>query len=291
MKSMRQLQLILFIAFFVRVTHALAVCEIKTPPTTIDFSYSRLEAFDVNATDSYKINARSSQLNYQGKSWLAGHEYNAFNYPGNNLSTPVTNGHLHSVVVGYTNTSHSYKPYNLYWELLPTLAVSSNQLKNSNEIGASSFRLDGHLIWKGSVASGGAVFAGGCATAVTGDHKIIPVIGILYQNPSWKISFAFPHSELEYTQSPTISVYSAWAISGNQWEVLDKNLENRGDFHLTSKQLKLGLRFNFASFGIIQADWLHYYDQEMVYFARNNRWISVDMDNTQAWMLRYIYLL
>ncbi|MFW2374275.1 MAG: hypothetical protein ACN4GM_14210 [Gammaproteobacteria bacterium] len=245
----------------------------------------------MNTSDPYEIDGISTQLNLNGKSWQASHEYLALDYFRENLTTPVTNGDLHTLQTGFKKDINYAAANNLNWGILPTLAVSSNQLKNPDKIKSSSFRLEGHLAWQLRLQNKISIFAGACATAVTGDYELIPLAGIEYQYSHWGMTIAYPKTRLEYLINPGLTVFSSWELAGNQWQVLDKNLQNRNDVHLASKQIKLGFRVNIISSGMIDAYWIHHYDQEIEYLARNNSLVSTTMDNTNGWMLRYTHLM
>lgn len=289
MKPVLYHQAIIYILLYLWLPGSLAVCNISTSSPNIDFTYSRMDDFQAESTDPYIIKGVATQLNVQGEHWRASHEYLALDFPRDNLTTPVTNGDLHILVVGYRNDVKFNNLYELHWEILPTVAASSNQFRNPEELKSSSLRLGGYLIWDAKLLNNSSLFVGACSAAITGDYELIPVAGFEYQYSNWKMSAGYPHSRLEYSISPTTIFLSSWALSGNQWEVLDKVLDNRNDVHLQSKQVKIGLRFSTSPIGIIEAYWLHYYDQEMEYLARNNSHTVVKMGSVNGWMVRYKY--
>lgn len=291
MKPVLYQQILLFLSGLLWLATASAVCGIKQPLPNVNLAYSSFDAFQVNTSDPYDIDGVSTQLNFYGKSWQASHEYLALDYFRENLTTPVTNGDLHTLQAGYKNTINYTTANNLNWELMPTLAVSSNQLKNPDEIKGSSFRLEGYLAWQHRLKNKVTIVAGACASAITGEYEVIPLAGIEYQYLDWDMSIAYPKSRLDYLINPSLTFFSSWELSGNQWQVLDQNLENRNDVHLESKQIKLGFRFNITRSGVIDTFWIHYYDQAMEYLARNDLPVSAALENTNGWMLRYTYLL
>lgn len=289
MKPVPYHQAIIYALLYLWLPNCFAVCDVSTPLPGIDFAYSRIDDFQAESAEPYKINGVVTQFNVDGEHWGASHEYLALDFPRDNLTTPVTNGDLHLLVIGYRDDVKYSNLYELHWEVLPTIAVSSNQFKNIEELKSSSFRLDGHLIWQARLLNNSSLFIGACSAAITGNNELIPLAGFKYQYSGWEIIAGYPHSKLEYSISPTILLFSSWALSGNQWEVLDNNLENRNEVQLQSKQIKIGLQFSILHFGSVEAYWLHYYDQEMEYLARDNSYTAVKMGSVKGWMVRFRY--
>ena len=284
-------QVIVFIFIYLWTASASAVCDISSPISYVDLAYSRIDAFQVNSSDAYEMDYLTTQLNIQGVNWRAGYEYHKLDFPVDNLSTPVTNGYLHAFAAAYRGDIYYQKSSRLNWEIMPVLAVSSNQLKNPDELKVSTFRLDGQLIWQSEKYSNLSFYAGACLTTLTGDYGIIPVAAVDYQYLNWALYLGYPHTSIDLQLTPEITVFSAWTLSGKQWEVLDKNLDYRNDVNYISKQLKLGVRFNILPQGTLEVFWLDYYDQEMEYLARNSTRVSADMENTKGWMLKYTHLM
>lgn len=283
-------QILLLISLYLWLASACAVCGISSAASYIDLAYSGLDTFQANSYDPYTIDSVLTQLDLQGEFWRASHEYLALDFPRDNPSTAITNGDLHTLVMGYRNDINFDDQDTIYWELQPTLAVSSNQLKNPDEINGSSFRLDGYFIWQNRLQNYGALSIGGCVTALTGDYELIPVVSVDYQLSDWHVFIGYPHSRIQYSITSGIILLTSWTLSGNQWEVLDRSLENRDNVHLESKQVKLGLEFNVPGLGIIETYWHYYYDQKMEYLARNSSQSIVEMESTNGWSVHYKHL-
>ncbi len=287
---MLYLQVSLFASFCLWWTTSYAACDLRWTSSSLELAYSSLEATEVKTTDPYDIDGIETQLKVNGDHWRASHDYLALDFLRDNLTTPITNGDLHTLLIGYRdNVSYLNNGY-LHWEILPALAVSSNQLKHADSIKGSSFRLDGHLLWQQILSSHSAVFAGACLTALTGDHELVPVMGIDYEYSYWKISIGYPYTKLQFQLTESLFLYSDMALTGNEWEVLNENLQQRSDVHLEAKQFRLGLKFNISAHGILEAYWRLAYDQSMNYLARDDSWASVKIGDSNGWMLRYVYL-
>lgn len=283
-------QMILFVGCCLWWTANYAACDLGWPGARVGLAYSRLAATEVKSLDPYEIDSIATQLKVNGDQWRGSHDYLALDFPRDNLTTPVTNGDLHTLLIGYRGNASYINNGRLHWEILPTLAVSSNQLKHADNIKVSSFRLDGHLLWQQILSSHSALFAGVCLTALTGEHELMPVLGIDYDYAYWQISIGYPYTKLQLQLTDSIFLYSDLALTGNQWEVLNKDLQQRSDVHLESKQIRLGLKFDISVHGRVEVYWRHVYEQSMDYLARDGSWDSVQIDNGDGWMLRYIYL-
>lgn len=280
--------LILFTYFC--IGNASAVCQITRPAASIEFSYSGIEATEVSSLNSFYMDGLTTQFGLKDEFWQLGHEYVAYDYDRDNLTTPVTNGDLHNVVLGFKNEMAVNDKGNIYWELLPTLAVSSNQLKNPDKINSRSLRLDGHIVWPVTGQESGILYLGGCTTALTGEYELIPVVIFDIQLSSWEFYIGYPHTEIKYLLTGDFNFVSGWSLSGNQWQVFDENLVNRNDVHFKSKQLRLGLVLNVLAAATLELYWTYDYDQEFEYLARNQLYTSQQVEAVKGWVLKYKYL-
>ena len=120
-------QVILVTLIHIWAAGAYAICGTEPGFPGVELAYSGFDSFEVDTAEPYSVDGISTHFNLTGHSWQASHEYLALDYFRNNLTTPVTNGDLHTLQAGFRDDLVIDELNNLNWEVLPTLAVSSNQ--------------------------------------------------------------------------------------------------------------------------------------------------------------------
>lgn len=268
------------------LSEAMAICGLDNKSSSLGLSYASIDSFSVASGNAYEMDATATRLSWRGEYWQASHDYLALEFPQQNLDTPVTTGDLHALVLGYANENPMGEGVKLQWAVLPTLAVSSNQLKNPDELVLDSFRLDGYLVWHQNIRSHLDVFAGICSGAVTGDYSISPVLGVELKQDNWRLRLAYPATTFQVNLSGSMAIFSDWALAGNQWQILDSNLENRSEVNIDARRLRLGFRLTTAKaelaiFWMRQANW------NIDYLSRNLVRLDVEAANTDGWMFQY----
>lgn len=265
--------------------YGFAACDVATPASGVD--YESQGHFLIHASTPYRVAGESTRVNWRGDAWRFDYEYLALDFPGMTPDAPVTNGDLHALAVGYRDRVILNDTDQLHREIAPTLAVSSNQLKNPEKIGAGALRIDGGLLWAREIGSGMSWFAGGCLTALTGEHRLIPVVGTAHRYGAWTLSPGYPRSTAHRRLTPRAALYADWSLTGNAWEVLDKSLSNRSKFHREGQQLRLGVTMGLGAAGRVEVLWLRRFDQRFDYRTVNGDDIAVDASHANGWVLRY----
>ena len=275
------------------VAEVYGVCDVgarkKVVHPVIDLSFTKYSNSKVHTAEIYDIEERTYSFIFQSNSWSVVHDYTVLTYPERNNSTPITNGHLHYISVGYA-VGENFNGGDGYQLLIsPTLSVSSNQLRNSEELDSGSYRLDGHLVWWRTLNSLTDIFVGFCASALTGEYQLLPYLALNYSIPNWRLLLGYPKAELVYQPLPKVLLISTLGLSGRQWQVLDKNLENRSDLHLAGKKFSLAFQYQAHTSGQVSLAWMYDFQRKMKYFTKAHNWVSADIQDSRAWILEYKY--
>jgi len=277
-----------------QVASVSAACNIYLPKSNLAFGYANYSAYEIQSPSKFTIDPTESDLKWQGQALQSSYNYLALDFPAEFPDAPLTNGHLHTIVFGYADTlktTSSDNTNHVHWSVLPTIAVSSNQLKNPETLEAESFRLDGHLVWERTMQHNWSLFGGLCVGSLSGEYEAIPIVGFSHRRPKWALTLAYPQTQFQYVLTSTVKFQSHWSLSGNQWSVLDHDLEIRSDFNFRSQRIKLGFTLATPNIGDFEVYWLYLFNQQMSYLARSGSRISVDADNTSGWMIRYVHQL
>ncbi|MFV2057340.1 MAG: hypothetical protein ACC707_12785 [Thiohalomonadales bacterium] len=291
MKCERLLSLSLIaILLMANTDYAFALCSSNDSKAKIQAVRSKHTSTKVHAKIPFSVNTKDTQIIWRGKRWQADYEFLNIDYPSGIEEAPITNGYLHMFRGGYAGKLASNNSSVLLWEILPTLAVSSNQLKNPSKIELGSFRIDAHLIWK-VILQKFSYHVGVCSNALTGEYLLIPALGIAFQDSHWALSIAYPRSSAAVQLNSVATLFSGWSLSGNVWEILDSELQNRSDLQFESQKLEIGLRFRYPDRGVIEFGWSYRFEQQLRYLARNGSQQRVHVGNNNGWNLSYKYLL
>lgn len=284
----RSVEYIVMVMVCLWLSDASATCGLNPLPSAVSFAFSRSNPVQVNSNQPYQFNTRLTEFNVSSEQWQFSHQYQILDYDGDNTSTPVTNGHLHTTALAYGDWNNSES---LSWSVVPTLAISSNQARHSGSLNGSAFRVDGHLIWQKPLHNNSRYYMGGCASALTGDYGLIPVLAIQYQNDNAGLLLGYPYSQFDMQLMSRLRFVASWSLAGQQWQVLDKFLQNRSDLHLASEQVKLGIQMKLTKNNLLEAYWLDHINRAMEYLDQNGNMVEVDMDNSYGWMISYTYLM
>ena len=268
----------------------LAVCQAHIQQASINLAYSTSDSATVNTSQPYLIESEHNQLSVSAHKWRLSHDYQILTYDENNSTTPVTNGHLHTLAVGVGDVySDSVLPSN--WALMPTLAVSSNQVRSSHALNSSALRLDGHVIWQHKVSNDTQILFGACLSALTGEYELQPVAVIAQRYAGTKLSLGYPRSQLDIQLLDNLSLIAEWALAGQQWQVLDEDLQNRSDLQLAAQQINLGIDIKLSKNMRLDVIWQQQINRSMTYLDRNGVITDVDIEDNQGWMIGFSYLL
>ena len=268
------------------MTDSIALCGFEPVQSTVAMTISRNDAAQVNTSPPYQLDSQLSELNISSKHWQFSHQYQILNYDRNNTSTPLTNGHLHSLALTYRNHNE-----HIHWSLAPTLSVSSSQIRHSNRLNGSAFRIEGHLTWARPLDQSYFLYMGACASSLTGDYQLLPVLGFEYKTDITGLLLAYPVSQIYFRFTKNLKLIADWSLQGQQWQVLDSDLTNRSKLHYESEMVKLGLQLNLTRHQLLETYWQKKFNQTLEYLDRNNNAVKAEVDNSDGWMIRYRYLM
>ncbi|MCW9012381.1 MAG: hypothetical protein OQL06_01260 [Gammaproteobacteria bacterium] len=280
-------RIILLFSCSVWIIDAAAVCGLDAPTAGIGISYASYADAQINTSSAYAMEQVATELNWQDELWQASHAYLSLEFPQSNLTTPVTTGDLHTLRIGVRDHWRLNQRDSLDGAILPTLAVSSSQLKNPDLLKLDAFRLDAHLLWHHLVLKKTRLFLGYCLGALAGEYSAMPIIGVDYKSTDWQLSLGYPATRFSFDLQPALRFFTDWSLSGNQWQVLDSNLQNRSDVNFESQQLSAGFIFSFPRYGEVEIYWRHLFDQQLEYLARNGALLSVEPEDSDGWMVGY----
>ena len=274
------------------VTDVSAGCSVGTSLPHLTFATTHYSEMNVQSPVPFTLNPRGFHLEWQGHDWQFKHHYLALAFPGEIPEAPSNNGHLHALTFGYYGNflpSSTGRGNDLHWSVLPTMVVSSNQIRNPEKLKLYSFRLDGHLIWQNEWQTRWSLLGGLCLGAWRGEYGVIPVVGMYYKELGKELQLAYPESRFTISLTPALRIHGQWSLSGNEWYVLDRDLKTYSDFNLVSQRINLGVTVFVSPIGDIDASWFSLFRQNMRYQASNGARISADTGNSNGWMIHYTY--
>lgn len=279
-----KLALIIMTSFW--LTDSFAVCGLKPLQATIGITFSDDQSSQVNTSPAYQLDTHLSELSISNEHWQFKHQYQILDYDRSNNSTPLTNGHLHALSLAYRNRYGQ-----LNWSITPTLAASSNQIRHSHALNGSALRVDGYLSWQKPLTGSNIVYIGACASALTGDYQLLPVLGFQNRTESTDLLLAYPLSQFRFRLTPRLKLIASWSLQGQLWQVLDRNLQNRSNLHYAAKQIRLGAHLELFKHHLLEAYWQDKTEQTLEYIDRNNNTVKADIEDSNGWMVRYRYLM
>lgn len=256
-------------------------CAPHTTRDSLTVDYSHIQRSEMHAPSSYHYDGIASAIKWHGQHWRAEHHYLALDFPNNTNDAPATNGDLHSLVLGRFDNVPLDSDNTLAWELAPTLAVSSNQLKHTEQLQASGLHLAGMFTWTTRLAEHQHVLVGVCAGTLTGEYESIPVLGYQYSG-KLDVLVGYPRSNLSFGPAPGVVLQLSWSIEGGNWEILDDKLENRSDFSYSGRQFTAVISFAITSTFSIHAQWASLYAQEFDYRSQSGTHMSIASDDNDA---------
>lgn len=212
----------------------------QTPDSRyLNLHYDQIGAADVNNLPPGEADSRRvrEELLFFGKKlntpssryWLGGvgHEYLSLQFDELPPPEPQSNGHLHTLYlpVHWVNPEQQRQTR---LSVAPAIGISSNILKNPDKLHEDSLQLWLALEYKQRVTSTLQWLLGLCADHRFGHYQGYPVAGLEWQpGERWSLRLAYPDTSLSYRATPRLSLTLAAGPDGNQWQILDSDLDNR----------------------------------------------------------------
>ena len=268
---------------------AYPACGLSVQSHAISLSIDENDPAWVDSNQPYQLDSRRSNFTIATGRWRLNHQYQQLGYDRSNTDTPVTNGHLHRLALAYENTRYTdSNPVN--WSIQPTLAVSSNQVRYSDHLNGSAFRLEGHVFWQLTMQEYVRYYLGACLSVLTGDYELIPVLALDYQDDNLHMVLGYPYSQLDLPMTGSTHLVAGWSLQGEQWQVLDQSLQNRSDLRYSMQRFRMGLTFNSDSHHLFEFYWQKSIHRSIAYLDRNGNQLAHEVANSEGWILRYVYL-
>jgi hypothetical protein len=189
----------------------------------------------------------SGQYEFAGDAgWVLGlgHEYNALDIDEGSGAAPRTNGDLHTL---HLATGWQTQPGEgqLSLALAPALSVSSNGLKNPDELDSDALQLWGAAIytWPGSRHSW---ILGAAHDYRFGESRVYPVIGFEMGDEKTVLRLTYPDLVLSTTLGYGWEVEFVTSPDGNEWLAYDRSMEYQDEFRREAWEsaIRLGYRFD-----------------------------------------------
>ena len=146
------------------------------------------------------------------------------------------------------------------------------------------------MLWRSADRQGREFFTGLCLGTIRGDYSAVPVAGWRYDTENWQLQLAYPASHVEWRTGSAARLFASWSLVGNQWQILDSDLQNRSDVHFEAQRLRLGFLLQVTGYGEVVLYWQRLIDQQLDYLARDGGQLSLQPDPVSGWRLGYRYL-
>ena len=179
--------------------------------------------------------------------WLfgAGHEYDALDIETVAESEPQTNGDHHTLhAFGQWRATVAAGTPRL--TLAPALSVSSNGLKNPEELDRETAQLWGAAVY---YRQRGAItwVAGAARDYRFGRGEIYPVAGLQWRSKQSIVSLVYPDLLLGRDIGNGWSLQLTTSPDGNEWLAYDRDMQQRDSFRREAWQSDLRLLYDFQS--------------------------------------------
>jgi len=226
--------------------------------------------------------------------WLAGlgHEYTTVEFDPQLSPEPQSNGDLHTLYVPVHWWKQREQQTNRV-SVAPAISVSSNALKNPDEMSSDSMQLWLALEHRRQASTSFQWLLGLCADHRFGSYKGYPIAGLLWQpSERWSVRLAFPDSNVSY------KITQAWFLSvsaspdGNEWHVLDSELQRRSKYIREAWHLEGRLSWQFHPAWTLSVAVGRAFEQELQFSLEDNRVEKTELDDASsvAVELRWIFL-
>lgn len=179
--------------------------------------------------------------------WVAGlgHEYNALDIEAFSAAPPQTNGDLHTLHLA-TQWHTPVGGGELRLAAAPAISVSSNGLKNPDELGRDSLQLWGAALyqWPGSLFDW---VLGVAQDYRFGERRVYPLVGIEWQSERIELRAVYPDIELAWMPTSHWLLTTGVTPDGNVWQAFDRELEHYDEFRREAWQAQLGIAYQFSN--------------------------------------------
>jgi len=245
----------------------------------LSFADSDFETADGDAGGS-RSNI-SGQYEFAGNhAWVlgVGHEYNALDFNDEPEALPQTNGDLHTLHLA-TQWATDIGPGALRLSFAPALSVSSNGLKNPDELDSEALQIWGAALY---TRAGGTVnwVLGAAHDYRFGESRVYPAVGLEWRGDDMFLRAVFP--DLLFTVNFSRGWTAAFSTSpdGNEWLAYDRGMDNQDEFRREAWQSDLRLAYRFANGVSLGASVGYHWNQEWEFRRHDGRVAQVESDDS-----------
>jgi hypothetical protein len=206
-----------------------------------------------------------------------GHEYNALDIDLPTGLAPQTNGDLHTLHAAIEWTTGA-GPGELRLALAPALSVSSNGLKNPDELDSDAAQLWASALY----AWPGAHFdwiLGAAHDFRFGASQVYPVAGIQWSADATLLRLTFPDVVLRTRLGQRWQLAFATEPDGNEWWAYDRDLETADEFHSEAWRSEISLSYQFSNGLRLGLSAGYRWDAHWKFRRENGDWARQDTDS------------
>ncbi len=235
---------------------------------------------DQGAVDGSRSLVRGQYDFSHARGWVLGfgHEYNAFDISAESPAPPQTNGDLHTLHLA-TQWRAELGNGHLRAAFAPALSVSSNGLKNPDELNSDAVQLWGALLYRWP-ANGMDWLAGMAHDYRHGNDRIYPVAGIEWSNDAVFLRATFPDLELRFDLGSRWIMAASVEPDGNEWWAYDRGLSDANEFRRQAWKADARLSYQFANGVLAGASVGYHWDQEWRFRRQDNSLARLHSDNS-----------
>ncbi|MCP4075872.1 MAG: hypothetical protein GY744_06795 [Gammaproteobacteria bacterium] len=208
-------------------------CANRLEPGYVEIAYAEQQNSQVETATEVDISSAEANV-----AWLVsekpGHSLSfgietLYSILGLNLTSPMTNGHLHTWGFPLT-ASYNNNDVEVLYNLTPAISVSSNALKNPQLINKESLQLKTKLVYKKTLSDKYSWVFGFMSDYRFGDYRLYPLAGVCLQpSQDWLLQLTVPDFSIRKTLSSAVNLIFYASPEGNKWHVFSKDLQNNSD--------------------------------------------------------------
>lgn len=249
------------------------------PPGSVDKRRFQWEALLLGDSGSEQTLPKATQ---PPSHWLAGlgHEYTTVEFDQLPPPEPQSNGDLHTLYAPVHWQVPGPRRHNRF-SLAPAISTSSNALKHPDTLNGDALQLWLAFEQSRQISARLQLLLGLCADHRFGHFQGYPVLGLLWQpTAQWTLRLAYPDTSIRYGLAPRWSLSLAISPDGNEWQVLDRERQNRSRFSRQAWRAEWLLSWQMTQSLTLTAAVGRSLEQQL-HFARNNhRTLQADLDNS-----------
>lgn len=199
--------------------------------------------------------------------WRLRHDYRVLDLADDQGVAAASNGHVHALSLSWRARLEDWA-----FELTPVLAVSSNVLKNPDDIQADDWQLHGAVTRRTSGPADGHWYWGVRADSRLGRYLPYPVVQ--WQSPDYSgvgVGLGAPDSYAYWDMHPAWRLSLSLGPAGGYWQVRDKSLKQVS--HLAQRRWHTTLDLHWQATRHVGAvlGWSHYWHRRWAYRLEDGR--------------------